>query len=116
MVIERCLRLQSQRIHIPLSSRQRQVFRSHYDIEQQSYSCSHNSREEGIKKCFPENAPCILLTSERSERGDDGQRDGRYGQQLEQPCINRGHEIHQTVEPTQTQQPQNGTYNEGNYP
>ena len=116
MIIERHFGRQSQRVNVCPCRGHRQILGSHHYVEQQSDSRGHDSREERIKQCLPEDTPRVLLPSEHGERGDDGQRYGGHGQQLEQPRIDRSHEIHQAIKPFHAQQPQHSTRHEGANP
>ena len=63
-----------------------------------------------------EDAARVLLGAERRERRDDGKRDGRHGDELEQAREDRGHEVEELVERRNLQPAEDGADDQSGEP
>ena len=94
----------------------RQVARCDPYIESESDGRRRNRRQERIRHGMGEDAPRLLLRTERSKRRDDGERDGRHGDELEQAREHRRDEVEQLVQRPDVQPAEAGADDEREKP
>lgn len=85
-------------------------------IEQQADGCRDDGREQRVGDGVTEDAARVFLTAEHGQRRDDGKKNGRDGDKLEEARVDRRHKVHQLVEPRKTKGPEDGAHDEGAYP
>lgn len=85
-------------------------------IEQQADGCRDDGREQRVGDGVTEDAARVFLTAEHRQRRDDGKKNGRDGDKLEEPRVDRRHKVHQLVEPRKAKGPEDGARDKGAHP
>ena len=67
-------------------------------VQDESHHCCSKGGEQRVSDGVAEDASRVLLQAKVDHRVDDGQADGRHGQQLEQTNVDRGYEVDDLVE------------------
>ena len=93
-----------------------QVARTDEEEEHEAYRRCGKGGEKRVGHGMAEDTACVFLVTDGGQCGDDGQHDGGHGEELEQPRVDGGDEVHQCVEPAPAQHAEDGTHGEGPYP
>ena len=94
----------------------RQIARRDPQIESESDRCRRDRRQERIGDGMGEDAPRIFLRTERGKRRDDGERDRRHGDELEQAREHRRDEVEELIQGPDIQPTQAGADDEREKP
>ena len=94
----------------------RQIARRDPEVEDEADGSGGNRRQQRVSDGVREDAARVLLGAERRERRDDGKRDGRHGDELEQACEDRGHEVEELVERRYLQPTEDGADDQSGEP